>query len=282
LRIAAIVCVRNEAVHIARCISDLLDDGIEVVLIDHSSEDRTVEIARQYLGRGLLAIEKLPWLGYFSLRQQLSRKKAIIDNLTHDWVLHVDADEWLRPANPELTLTEAIGQVDRAGFTCVNFEEMVFVPWSDEDFIGEDYSRQMTDYYFFEPVCERLMRAWRRDIDADIISGGGHLLFSTDLKVYPQNFINRHYIMLSREHGRYKYASRRFDALELAMGWHCNRVDICGSDLILKPSPHLRRLDRWDSANFDRSEPATTHFWEWPNSATASSSAMRRAVALSD
>jgi glycosyltransferase involved in cell wall biosynthesis len=45
--------------HIARCLRDILSGGIEVILIDHESKIRTVEIARRYLGDGLLSIERL-------------------------------------------------------------------------------------------------------------------------------------------------------------------------------------------------------------------------------
>ena len=192
-------------------------------------------------------------------------KKAIIDRLGYDWVLHVDADEWLCAPEHGLTLSEAIKQVDQQGFTCINFEEMVFVPWPDDNFVGSEYTRQMTTYYFFEPSHLRLMRAWRQDIGADNVFSGGHKLVSDGLKVYPRNFINRHYIILSQEHGSRKYLNRRFDEVEFAMGWHLNRANFQDGDFVLKPSPYLQRLERWDSAHFDRSAPAATHFWEWGN-----------------
>jgi glycosyltransferase involved in cell wall biosynthesis len=59
LRIVAPICARNEELHIARCLRDILSGGIEVILIDHESKVRTVEIARRYLGDGLLSIERL-------------------------------------------------------------------------------------------------------------------------------------------------------------------------------------------------------------------------------
>jgi hypothetical protein len=59
LRIVAPICARNEELHIARCLRDILSGGIEVILIDHESKVCTVEIARRYLGDGLLSIERL-------------------------------------------------------------------------------------------------------------------------------------------------------------------------------------------------------------------------------
>jgi glycosyltransferase involved in cell wall biosynthesis len=249
--------------HIARCLRDILSGGIEVILIDHESKDRTVEIARRYLGHGLLSIERLAWRGYFSLQEQLRRKKQIISQLSHDWVLHVDADEWLCPAEPGTLLADAIERVDQAGFNCINFDEFVFVPWASEDFVGTDYVREMATYYFFAPQQPRLMRAWRRDLGGDNTAHGGHFLEANQIKLYPKNFILRHYIVLSQAHAARKYVSRRYDVAELAMGWHFNRIAIKDNDLALQPSNVLRKLDRWDSVNFDLSAPAKMHFWQW-------------------
>jgi glycosyltransferase involved in cell wall biosynthesis len=263
LHIVALICARNEELHIARCLRDIVSGGIEAILIDHESKDRTVEIARRYLGHGLLSIEHLAWRGCFSLQEQLRRKKQIISQLSHDWVLHVDADEWLCPAGPGTLLADAIERVDQAGFNCINFDEFVFVPLANEDFSGTDYVRGMTTYYFFAPRQQRLIRAWRRDLGGDNTAHGGHLLEANQIKLYPQNFILRHYIALSQAHAARKYVWRRYDEAELAIGWHFNRIAIKDSDLALQPSSVLRKLDRWDSVNFDLSTPAKMHFWEW-------------------
>ena len=255
--------MRNEEVHIARCLDDLLSGGIDVILIDNGSEDETVAIARRYLGRGLQSIEHLPWRGSFSLREQLLLKRCIVDRLHHDWVLHADADEWLCAPEPGLSLSEAIERVDREGFTCINFEEIVFVPWPDEDFTRCAYTREMTTYYFFQPSRVRLERAWRRKIGADNVSFAGHQLRSEGAKLYPTSFVLRHYIALSHAHAVRKYVERRFDLSETELGWHGNRLALRPPDLLLRPSPHLRRLERWNSQSFDRSAPAAKHFWQW-------------------
>jgi glycosyltransferase involved in cell wall biosynthesis len=263
MRIAAIVCVRNEQLHIARCLNDFVSDGIDVVLIDNDSEDRTVDVAREFLGRGLLSIERQPWNGIFELNEQLALKQAIVAQLDHDWVIHADADEWMCPPAPDASLSEAIERVDKEGFNGINFDEMVFVPWPDEDFTDGDYIRKMTTYYFFEPLRQRLMRAWRRDIGADNTQSGGHGLSSERLNPSPTSFVLRHYIALSHAHAVAKYVGRRFAKGEIEQGWHRNRLSIAAADLVLTPSPYLKRLEHWSSGNFDRSAPAKTHYWRW-------------------
>jgi glycosyltransferase involved in cell wall biosynthesis len=266
MRIAAIVAVRNGEPHIARCLTDLISNNIEVVVLDHGSEDATFKIAQGFLGRGLLWIDNLPWRGLFSLKNQLQAKSGIISRLTHDWVLHLDVDEWLCPPTPEQSLHDAIAQVDAAGYDCINFDEMVFAAWPGEEFRGHDYSRLMTTYYFFEPHKQRLMRAWKRSKSFSNINFGGHMLDGSP-NISPQSFILRHYIALSGDAVFEKYATRVFDPAEVEIGWHhsekIQRIGIRREQCDLKPSPFLKRLPSWDSSLFDKSRPATQHFWQW-------------------
>ncbi len=263
IRILAVICVRNEEIHIRRCLDALVNDGIDVILIDNDSEDRTIDIARDYLGHGLLSIGRQPWHGAFDLSEQLAMKRAIIENADHDWVIHADADEWLRPWPAETSLANAIRQVDAEGFNCIDFDEMVFVPKAEDDFAHDGYVREMTNYYFFRPSSPRLMRAWQRDLDADSHSSGGHLIRAANLRLCPRNFIMRHYIALSSAHAMKKYVGRRYAHADLAKGWHARRRRIAPSDLAFAQSSYIKQLPRWDSQDFDRTAPAPTHFWEW-------------------
>jgi hypothetical protein len=83
-------------------------------------------------------IERLPWTSIFALKEQLAAKARIAAALPHDWLLHVDADEWLQPPWPNTRLIDAIKRVDEMGFNCINFEEMTFVAWPEEDFWRPD------------------------------------------------------------------------------------------------------------------------------------------------
>ncbi len=266
MRAAAVVAVRNAEVHIARCISDLVADGLDVVLIDNDSTDGTATLAKRYLGHGLVAIERVPWTGTFSITTLLEAKKALVAKLPHDWVLHVDDDEWLRPPWPGFQLIDALARVEAAGFNCINFEEMTFVAWPEEDYVRSDYAKHMTTYYFFEPSKPRLMRAWRRSLGVDSVATGGHLLTHPKLNLFPENFVLRHYLGLSPEYVFRKYQQRTFDPAELARGWHIQRIGITRDMCNLRPSPHVKVLSNWSSDVFDRSSPARVHYWRWPNS----------------
>jgi len=259
----AVVCVRNEAVHIRRCLNDLISSGLEVHVIDNHSTDGTREIAESYLGNGVIAIDDLPWGGSFSLSDQLSAKRQIIAKSGHDWILHCDADEWLVNPTANKSLIEGMTAADKAGFNCINFHELVFIPLPGEDFETIDYAQHMGTYYFFQPSYPRLNRAWRRDIGLDNSASGGHLLSGERVKLYPTNFILRHYIALSEKHARRKYIGRNFSNADVCKGWHGNRLNIDEGNLSFKLSPYLRHLPTPSTQEFDLSCPVTQHFWEW-------------------
>lgn len=262
--VLAIVCVRNESVHVTRCLTDLIADGIDVVLVDHGSTDDTVAKARPFLGKGLRAIESMPWRGVFSLSEQLGRKAAIAAAAPHDWIIHADADERFEAPAGFVSVRTALGAVQTAGYNCVNFSELVFVPVGDEEFVFDGYAGVMRTYYFFEPKRPHFMRAWRRELAAHLPEHGGHLLQGSGVRLFPTDFVLRHYIALSERHAIEKYCERRFSADDLAKGWHGNRLAIPPTAFRLQPRPELRVLASPQSRTYDLRAPQRTHYWQWP------------------
>jgi glycosyltransferase involved in cell wall biosynthesis len=263
VRALAIVCVRNEAVHVRRCLNDLIASGVDVVLIDHESTDGTVEIAQDFLGQGLISIETMTWTGKFSLSEQLRVKRKVIARSNHDWIIHADADEWLCSPVQGQSLIEGIVEADMAGYNVINFHEIVFVPLAGEDFFAADYASRMNHYYFFQPSYPRLNRAWKRSADLANVGTGGHRLIGGDLRLFPHDFLLRHYIALSELHARTKYVGRRFSDEDLKRGWHRNRQTITADVLKVKQIPGLMRMDNPGCNHFDLTMPMKTHFWEW-------------------
>jgi glycosyltransferase involved in cell wall biosynthesis len=263
LRILAMVCVRNEQIHIRRCLSDLIRDGIDVALLDNGSTDATLSIAREFLGRGLVFIRHLPWTGALSMRAILEAKAEIAAATGYDWFIHADADEWFCSPWPEADLAAAVARVDHDGFNCINFTELTFVPVGDEDFEAEGYSARMTTYYFYQPRYPRLMRAWKAGEGLSNVDSGGHLITGREICLCPTDFYMRHYIVLSEGHAKRKYLNRNFAEEELARGWHADRVSIAPEKLRVPPAPVLRSLPHAASMEFDLSRPVAKHFWLW-------------------
>jgi glycosyltransferase involved in cell wall biosynthesis len=262
MRAAAIICLRNEEVHVEPLIEDLVAEGLDVVLLDNESTDATVELAQPFLGRGLLTIERKPWIGCFSMDQVLEATQRVATTLDHDWVLHLGADEW--PSSPDegKTLLEGLVEAEAAGANCVNFDEFVFLPRPGEDMRGRDYRRLVTRYYFLQPYSPRLMRAWRRGAGLDNRRYGGHEV-TGGARLYARNFPLRHYVVLSADHARAKYLDRVISQAELDRGWHAGR-EMQSEDLELPgDDPRIRTLPHWSSKAFDRTMPCRSHYWNW-------------------
>ena len=154
LRCAAVVACRNEADLLSQHLPLWIAEGLDVVVIDHSSTDASRAVAEAWLGRGVLAVHNLEWRGQFSLEQQLAAKEAAIEGLDHDWVVHLDTDEWLHSPVEGETLQQALSRLAAGGANAVNFEEFVLLPLHR--------NQPAEHYYFFEPTRQRLIRAWER------------------------------------------------------------------------------------------------------------------------
>jgi glycosyltransferase involved in cell wall biosynthesis len=242
---------------------DLVNAGVEVVLIDHNSNDGTRELAEQFLGHGLLYIRDLDWEGSFSLTKQLAAKQDVLSRSNHDWIIHCDADEWLVTGERSQSLLEGLEAAHVSGANIVNFREIVFIPNLEKDHNLDEYPQEMLDYYLFEPFYPRLNRAWRRDARLNNLDSGGHLLCGNGRILYSKDFILRHYIAISTSQFQHKYRDRFFSQEDISKGWHTNRINIPVDKFSLKQIPQIKRLSHFDSCEFDLSEPLSRHFWEW-------------------
>lgn len=88
MRLSVIVITRNVEATVRRCLESVAWAD-EIVVVDSGSTDRTVEICRE-LGARVHATTDWPGYG-----PQKNRALALA---TCDWVLSLDADEWLTPA----------------------------------------------------------------------------------------------------------------------------------------------------------------------------------------
>lgn len=207
-----------------RCLEHLEAQGIETCLIDNGSTDGTVGLAEEFRHRGVFRIETLPYPGYFDWAGMLTFKQRLACSIRADWFIHHDADEIREAPAPFRSLREGIETADATGCNAINFDEFVFLPTSDEEnFEKADYVAEMKHYYFFEPYAVRRVNAWKNmGQSVDIVTTGGHNAEFEGRIVYPQLFVLRHYIVLSRGHAAAKYGKQRvYSADELRdRMWH--------------------------------------------------------------
>jgi glycosyltransferase involved in cell wall biosynthesis len=258
MRVTAILSSYNEERFIAGCLTHHIAHGLSVYLLDNDSTDRTVEIARTFLGKGLLHIERHPRHGQYDWQAMLERKAALASTLDADWFLHVDADEARLPPRGHATLVDAIRQVDAQGYNAINFAEFSFVPTVEEpDHDHPRYVETMRYYYPFKTDSRHRVNLWRRQPVVDLASSGGHAVAFPGRNISPENFRMRHYLLLSKEHARHKYVERVYNPDEVAKGWHGARARLLADDIRLPSSAMLRHYISDD--DLDPTDPEHQH-----------------------
>lgn len=90
MKLVVVILTFNEAQHLARCIASVAGVASEIVIADCFSTDATLDIARQH---GARVIQR-EWVNHAT---QFNWALTQLDVDT-DWVLRIDADEYLTPA----------------------------------------------------------------------------------------------------------------------------------------------------------------------------------------
>ncbi|MBQ7668058.1 MAG: glycosyltransferase family 2 protein [Clostridia bacterium] len=98
IKLTACSIVKNEEANIARSINSYKNIVDEIIIVDTGSTDNTVNIAKE-LGATVLHYE---WDNDFS-----AARNVALDAATGDWILYLDADEWIADNN-EADLKESI------------------------------------------------------------------------------------------------------------------------------------------------------------------------------
>jgi glycosyl transferase family 2 len=225
--VVALVAAYNEADIIHHVVADLIAQGVGVYFLDDNSTDDTATIVEAFLGRGVLAVEKLPARGptdSFDWERILARKSALAAELDATWFIHHDADEFRESPWPLLTLRDAICRVDALGFNAIDFAGLDFWPVDDRFKPGNDVRAALTCYTDFAPYDRVQIRCWKKTgHSVDLASSGGHEATFPDRKVFPLRFVLRHYPIRSQAHGERKVFTERrsrFLEAERARGWH--------------------------------------------------------------
>jgi hypothetical protein len=260
MRIVAILAAFNEERFIAGCIEHLFRHGVEVYLIDNCSTDRTVAIAKSYLNNGVMGIESFPRTEYFNLPLLLKRKEEVAAMVEADWFIHQDPDEIRLPPRSDLTLAQAIAEVDAQGFNAVNFLEFTFVPTQESpDHDHPNFQETMRWYYPFLPSFPHRLNAWKRQPNrVEIEHSAGHRVRFPGLRMYPESFRMRHYQFLSLAQAIRKYVERRYDPAVIARGWHSWRSRLKPEMIKLPKQSELRRYVSDDE--LDPSNPRKEHY----------------------
>lgn len=205
-RVVAVIAAHNEEDVLGWVVRRMVAEGVDVVVLDHASDDGTPAVIDELDAEGLLrGHEKVPepWMW----GQVLQRKVEVVRELGAAWGIHNDADEVRSGPWPGATLREAFWAADRFGantvdFTVVNHLPVRGGPDGDPDRLTH-VDLPLKSGYFAQ------RKAWRSGADVDLGGSGGHQAGRADPVVFPLNFRCDHYPVRSQEHGRRKVEERR-------------------------------------------------------------------------
>jgi glycosyltransferase involved in cell wall biosynthesis len=255
-RVVALISAYNEEDIIVPCLRYLFKQGLEVYLIDNWSTDSTVELASEFLGKGLLAIEKFPEgrpPSHYVWKDILTRIEQLSEEIEADWFLFQDVDEIRASPWPGLSLREAILKVDREGFNCIDHTVATFYP-VDNDFVaGADFEAYFKYFEFSDRPGQFVeINAWKNLGRVSLTKLGGHEIRFAGRRTYPFRFLLKHYPVRSQAHGEKKILRERkprWLPQERASGWHTHYDHINYGHSFLRQADHLKRFDE---SNFDR------------------------------
>ena len=90
MSISVIIITKNEQASIRRCLESV-KWASEIIVLDSGSTDETVRLCREYTPH----VHQTDWPGFGA------QKNRALGRATGDWVLSLDADEWLTQASRE-------------------------------------------------------------------------------------------------------------------------------------------------------------------------------------
>jgi len=248
-RVVALMATYNEEDIIAPVFERLIQDGIDIYLIDNESTDGTVEIAKSYLGKGLIGLERFsPKNPADLMYEMLQRKEALAQELDADWFINQDADEIRESPWPGIRLKDAIYRVDQQGYTCIDFTVLDFRP-IDNTYINGNKLEVHFHYFEFgtRPGHFLQVKAWKKTTErVNLVETGGHKVEFSGAKVYPYKFLLRHFPIRSQEQGEKKIfvdRKNKFKPEKEKRGWHVHYDHIMKGENILAKKDDLILFD---------------------------------------
>jgi glycosyltransferase involved in cell wall biosynthesis len=253
-RVVAPMTVYNEEDIIVPSLTYLIDQGVEVYLIDNWSTDRTVELARPFQGRGVIGLEQFPPEGpspTYDWARLLNRIEEVTTEIEANWYMHTDPDEIRRSPWPGVRLKDALYHVDRSGFNAVDHTPLSFRAIDNGYPDGSDLE-QYFQFFDFDFVQDNQVKTWKNTGLRVLLDYAGHSATFAGRRIYPYNFLFKHYPIRSQDHGErkvFRERRARYNPGERQDGWHRHYDPWSPGDTFLfDPS----KLLRFDESGFDQ------------------------------
>lgn len=144
--ITVIILTFNEAIHLQRCIDSVRDIAHEILVVDSFSSDATIEIATK---NGCRVVQNR-WENSYAKQFNWALSNG---ELTSEWVLRLDADEYLSEASIAY-IKNNIGSLGN-GVSGICFDRRVIFLGKEIKFGGKHREWQLRLFRLGHGFCER-------------------------------------------------------------------------------------------------------------------------------
>jgi len=209
MKVVGMLSVFNDEDIIEEVIEHMISQGLELVILDNGSTDRTLQLCEKFLDKGLLKLEQyktatFPW----SIILRKLYDMAIFES--PDWIVRSDSDQFLESGMNGVTLTKGITQADAEGFNIIQFDRFDFFMTDDNNESAKSIKEKLTYYSFQNDFA---YRAWKyvSGIHVSGLGFGGHCPIFPEgglYKIYPKKFVLRNYQLRSKEQAKRKIEER--------------------------------------------------------------------------
>ncbi len=249
-RVVAIIAAYNEEDIIEASIRKLVNQGILVYVIDNWSTDSTYDILKSMFEKKLImGYERYPVNGpldSLDLKGLLVRKEELSCDIQADWFIHHDVDEVRVSPWKSKSLKEAIYIADKMGFNAIDHTQITFVPIDNGFKADLDFEKYFMHY---RPKTSQMskLNAWKKtNVRPNLAKLGGHEVTFEGRRVFPYNFLIKHYPVRSQGHGERKIFSERQPRSiqeKTKLNWHRHYFKYAEGDSFLSKEQDLLLFD---------------------------------------
>jgi len=226
--------VHNESDILKYNIDWYSSQGIDSVVINNTSTDKTKEVLESLRGKGLLAVKELH-TDHFDRAKLFFELTNLIHTYSPDWVVFSDADEFLQPIDQNKNLKKLIEEANIQNYNLIQFHNMEFWMTPLDDNSKSNPLERINHYSYFD---SNRYKAFRFYPGFSLVPNNGHAPSLPDgvtTSLSPEKGIMRHYKFRSLDQAYYKIKRIVPEPDKKEFGFHYLKFDETPDFFIITP-----------------------------------------------
>ena len=198
MRLVGMLPVFNSADILEDVIENILAQGVNLVVLDNGSTDDSFDICKKFAEKNLIQLRQYRNSTFdYGLLSRILYDMAL--ELKPDWLIRNDQDELLESGLPNITLKQAIEEIDSQGYNLIQFDVMEFFMTNNDD-KSSKFLKEKLRYYSWQH--DYAYRAWKHVPGTRVEDTLSHFPIFPEgylYKIPERKFILRHYRFRNRE-----------------------------------------------------------------------------------